>query len=167
MRRKTVEEYVETIFVLEKKEGAAHTGKIAEEMGVKPPSVTEMLRKLQDSGFVKYKPFIGANLTSSGKKKARELMARHRVIADFIEILGVDRKMAEIDACQIEHHVSGITMQRLEKFVEFVRNSPQDPRWMEHFKHYLKTGVRIGCSSCMKEDKLDPAENKIERKREL
>ncbi len=155
MRRKTVEEYVETIFVLEKKEGAAHTGKIADVMGVKPPSVTEMLRKLQKSGFVKYKPFIGANLTSSGKKKAQELMERHRVIADFLEILGVDRELAEIDACQIEHHVSGITMQRLEKFVEFVGDSPRDPKWMEHFKHYLETGEKIGCSSCMEEDKLD------------
>ncbi|MDP7265021.1 MAG: metal-dependent transcriptional regulator [Candidatus Thermoplasmatota archaeon] len=156
MRRKTVEEYVETIFVLEKKEGAAHTGKIAEVMGVKPPSVTEMLQKLQESGFVKYKPFIGANLTSSGKNKARKLMDRHRVIADFIEILGVDRELAEIDACQLEHHVSETTMQRLEKFVEFVRDSPQDPRWMEHFKHYLKTGVKIGCGSCMEENKFDP-----------
>lgn len=160
-----MEEYVETIFVLEKKEGAAHTGKIADVMGVKPPSVTEMLRKLQESGFVIYKPFIGANLTSSGLKKARELMDRHRVIADFLEILGVERELAEIDACQIEHHVSGITMQRLEKFVEFVRDSPRDPRWMEHFKLYLKTGERIGCSSCMNEAKLDLVGNKIERKR--
>lgn len=160
MRRKTVEEYVETIFVLEKKEGAAHTGKIAEVMGVKPPSVTEMLRKLQESGFVKYKPFIGANLTSSGREKARELMDRHRVIADFLEILGVDRELAEIDACQIEHHVRGTTMERLEKFVEFVRDSPQDHRWIEHFKHYLKTGVRIGCRSCMTEEKLDLGDKK-------
>ena len=148
MRKKTIEEYIETIWILEKREGRAHTGMIASEMAVKPPSVTEMLRKLQDEGLVKYELYTGAILTPLGKKMARELMRKHKLIADFIVILGIERELAEIDACQIEHHVSSKTMERLEKFVEFVHGAPQDPKWIEHFKRYCETGERSMCDFC-------------------
>ena len=122
MRHKTIEEYIETICVLERRNGRAQTGLIASRLGVKPPSITEMLQKLEREGLIKYESYSGATLTSSGKKMARELMQKHRVIADLLEILGIDRERAETDACEIEHHVSPETLKRLEKFVEFARN---------------------------------------------
>jgi DtxR family transcriptional regulator, Mn-dependent transcriptional regulator len=124
MRHKTIEEYIETICVLERRHGRAQTGMIALEMGVKPPSITEMLQKLEREGLVQYESYNGAILTASGKRLARELMQRHRIIADLLEILGLDRDLAEQDACQIEHHVSPDTLERLELFVEFARNDP-------------------------------------------
>jgi DtxR family Mn-dependent transcriptional regulator len=121
MRHKTIEEYIETISVLEQKHGRAQTGMIAACMGVKPPSITEMLQKLEKEGLVHYESYNGAVLTGSGKKMARELMQKHRIIANLLEILGIDRELAEVDACEIEHHVSGKTLKRLEQFVEFAR----------------------------------------------
>ena len=122
MRHKTIEEYIETICALEQLDGRAQTCMIASCMGVKPPSITEMLQKLEREGLIHYESYNGATLTSSGKKMARELMQKHRVIADLLEILGIDRDQAETDACEIEHHVSPETLKRLEKFVEFARN---------------------------------------------
>jgi len=119
MRHKTIEEYIETIFVLEQRNGRAQTGMIAAQMGVKPPSITEMLQKLDSEGLIHYESYDGATLTRSGKKMARDLMQKHRIIADFLEIFGIDRELAEADACQIEHHVSTKTLKRLEQFVEF------------------------------------------------
>ena len=145
MRRKTVEEYIETIYVLEKKDGVAHTGQIALELGVRPPTVTEMLQKLKKDGLVKYEAYLGANLTTKGKRMGRELMKKHKVLADLLEIIGVSRDLAEVDACKIEHHVSKETLERLEKFVEFVKDSPKDPRWLEHFNEYCNSGKRPGC----------------------
>ena len=142
MRRVTKEEYIETIFKFAKKGGKAQTGQIAEHMDVKPPSVTEMLGKLQDEGLVKYEPYLGATLTDKGNKLAEELMARHKVIADFLEIIGVEREKADNDACQIEHHVSKATAEQLRKFVEFIRTAPRDPQWIENFKKYCETGKR-------------------------
>lgn len=121
MRHKTIEEYIETIFLLEQRYGRAQTGMIAAQMGVKPPSTTEMLRKLQTEGLVHYESYTGATLTGRGKTMARELMQKHRVIANLLEIMGIDRELAEADACEIEHHVSPESLDRLEKFVEFVR----------------------------------------------
>ena len=122
MRHKTIEEYIETICVLEQRNGRAQTGMIASRMGVKPPSITEMLQKLEREGLIQYESYNGAILTGSGKKLARELMQKHRIIANLLEILGINQELAEVDACQIEHHVSPETLKRLEQFVEFARN---------------------------------------------
>jgi DtxR family transcriptional regulator, Mn-dependent transcriptional regulator len=146
MKRKTTEEYVETIFILQNTNGFAKTGKISSEMGIQPSSVTEMLQKLQEEGYIQYEPYKGAVLTEAGKELAREVMKKHKIIADFLEIIGVERELAEADACQIEHHVTVKTLQRLGKFVEFINNAPHEPRWLEHFNHYIKTGERRQCS---------------------
>ena len=122
MRHKTIEEYIETIYALEQRYGRALTGMIAEQMKVKPPSITEMLQKLEREGLIQYESYTGAVLTASGRKMAQELMEKHRIIADLLEITGIDRDLAEADACQIEHHVSKKTLKQLEQFVNFSRN---------------------------------------------
>ena len=83
--------------------------------------------------------------TAKGKKMAKELMQKHKTLAEFLEIIGVEREDADIDACQIEHHVSLGTMKQLNKFVVFVREAPRDPKWLEHFKQFCKTGKRPDC----------------------
>jgi len=145
MKRKTTEEYIETIYVLQQQDGYAKTGKISLQMDVKPSSVTEMLQKLQRERYIEYKPYKGALLTDFGNKIAHDLMKKHKIIADFLEIIGIQRELAEADACQIEHHVTVKTLERLGKFVEFINNAPHKPQWIEHFHHYLETGKRKIC----------------------
>lgn len=145
MKTKTVEEYIEVIYALQKRHGHVHTNDLASTLGVAPPSVTEMLQKLADEKLVNYVPYHGVTLTKDGEKMAKELMQKHKTLADFLEIIGVYRKDAEIDACQIEHHVSTQTMYQLNKFVEFVRDAPRGPKWLEHFKYFCKTGERLRC----------------------
>ena len=134
MRPKTIEEYIETICVLEQRNGRAQTGMIAAQMGVKPPSITEMLQKLEREGLIHYESYNGAILTSSGKKMARELMQKHRIIANLLETLGIDQELAEVDACQIEHHVSPETLKTLEQFVEFARNDSAATESIRRFR---------------------------------
>lgn len=138
MRHTTVEEYIETIFVLEQENGRAQTGMIAAQMGVKPPTITEMLWKLEDAGLIRYESYNGAILTLSGRKMAQELMQKHRIIADFLEIFGIDRELAEVDACQIEHHVSVKTLKRLEQFVEFARHDAVTTESIRRFRSVLE-----------------------------
>lgn len=140
IKRKTTEEYIETIYVLQQRDEYAKTGKISLEMGIRPSSVTEMLQKLQTEGYIEYKPYKGAQLTDFGKTIAHELMNKQKIIADFLEIIGIKRELAEADACQIEHHVTAKTLGRIEKFVEFVNNAPNEQQWREQFRHYLETG---------------------------
>jgi DtxR family Mn-dependent transcriptional regulator len=60
-------------------------------------------------------------------------------------IIGVDEKIANEDACKIEHIVNPKTMDRLTKFVEFVNRFEDSPKWLDHFKHFYETGEYIEC----------------------
>ncbi len=140
MRKKSVEEYIEKIYALGGEKKPVHTGDVAEAMGVSPPSVTEMMHKLATEGYVEYSPYKGVHLTEKGIALARALEKRHRVLAEFLRIIGVDEETAEKDACEIEHHVDPETMKQLSLFVEFIQRSPGNPRWLEHFRHFVRTG---------------------------
>ena len=150
LHKKTIEEYMEIIYILEKRDGRAHTTRIAAEKEVSAPTVTEMLDKLQKEGYIEYEKFRGAKLTPSGMDIAKKLMNKHQVIADFFEIIGIERNLAEIDACQIEHYVHKKTMVQLGRFVEFVNDAPEIPRWLEHYKQFCETGDRGECDDCVK-----------------
>lgn len=146
MKIKTIEEYIEVIYALQKRHGHVHTNDVASVLGVAPPSVTEMMQKLSTNKLVNYVPYHGVTLTSSGEKMAMELLDKHNTLAQFLEILGVDKKDAEIDACQIEHHVSSQTIEKLHSFVEFVQEAPRDQLWLHHFRHFCETGERLKCT---------------------
>jgi DtxR family transcriptional regulator, manganese transport regulator len=143
---KTIEEYVEAIYTLEMRSGRAHTTDIALILNIKPPSVTEMLQKLHDMDLVIYEPYRGAKLTPPGMKMAQELMQSHKTLVEFFEIIGIDNETAEVDACQIEHHVAAKTMKQLRKFVEFIQKAPCEPIWVKHFEYFDKTGIRKKCN---------------------
>lgn len=138
MRRKTKEEYIEIICLLEREQGRAQTGMIAEAIDVKPPSVTEMLRKLEEKGLIIYEPYAGATLTPAGLEMARDLRQRHRTFADLLGLLGVDAGTAEADACQFEHHVSSETLEHLRLFLEFLRESPEGRQSLEDFREFRR-----------------------------
>lgn len=95
-----------------------------------------MLQKLHDMQLVIYTPHRGAVLSSSGAKMAQELMQKHRTLAEFFEIIGIDKETAEVDACQIEHHATAKTIRQLNNFIKFVQKAPCDPIEVKETPHY-------------------------------
>ncbi len=145
MTSQSVEDYLETIYELVKAQGYVRTTEISSNLGIKPPSVTEMIQKLDENGFLIYKKYKGVKLTLKGEKLARSIKQRHIALAKFLEILGIDKEIAEKDACRIEHNVHTKTMKRLSKFVDFVHEMSHHPTWLKHFEHYVKTGNHVEC----------------------
>lgn len=141
----TFERYVEAVRDLEEEEKRARTKDIAEMLKVREASVTEMLRKLKDEGLVEYEPYRGAKLTGEGRHLAEELTNKHSTLADFLRLIGVDGKTAEADACKIEHIVNSKTMEKLRKFLDFGKEAPEKPKWLEHYKQFVKTGKHPEC----------------------
>jgi DtxR family Mn-dependent transcriptional regulator len=137
---KTEESYLERIHELSKEKNYANVVDIAAAMNVKPSSVTYMLQKLDELGVVKYKRYRGVTLTQKGEALARSLNKRHKTLRNFLEILGVDKAIAEQDACEMEHSIHRETIDKLTKFLKFIEEAPKSPKWLEHFKHYEKTG---------------------------
>lgn len=111
-----MENYLETVLVLEREHGHAHVKDIAQTLGIKMPSVTQALGKLKKASLVNYGRYGAVTLTARGRAIGRRFMKDHRVLARFFRgVLGVDPAVAEEDACRIEHVISRRTLDKLEK----------------------------------------------------
>jgi len=146
MRKKTIEDYVELIYIIQNKKEKVHTSDIASAFNINPASVTEIFQKLSDEGYINYEKYTGVTLTEKGKKIAMNTKKKHETLKNFLILLGVDEKIADEDACKIEHNIDQKTMGKLRKFVEFAKLEDGCTRWLDHFKYYDETGKYILCT---------------------
>ncbi len=101
-----MEEYLETIYRLEVDGVVARTGEVAKELGVAPPSVTDMLQKLEKAGLVDYEAYHGVVLTEKGREVGRRILGRHRIMQAFLqEVCGMGHRAAHDSACDMEHSI--------------------------------------------------------------
>jgi DtxR family transcriptional regulator, Mn-dependent transcriptional regulator len=113
------EDYLEAVLVLERTDGPVRVTALADRLGVSKPSVSAALAGLARRGLVRHERYGGVELTSRGRRVARETDRRHQLLRGFlVNVLGVDARTAERDACRLEHGLSQATVKRL---VEFVR----------------------------------------------
>lgn len=140
MYSKTIEDYLEAIHNIIQRKGYARTKDISRELEISPPSVTEMLRKLDGMKLVDYERYSGVTLTPEGERIARAVKTRHETLKKLLKIILVSDKTAEIDACNVEHEISPETVEQLTKFVRFVESAPMYPKWLEHFREFCRTG---------------------------
>ena len=115
------ENYLETILVLTKKNGSVRSIDIADAMQFTKASVSRAMSILKRDNYIIMQPDGSIILTKEGQNKAAEVYDRHVTLTRFInEVLGVEVKIAEKDACRIEHIISpetfaGIKMQLTKK----------------------------------------------------
>lgn len=104
-QRKSVEDYLKTIYILSKGQ-PVHGVDIARELGVSRPTVSVTLKALGEEGYVFVDEMHHVHLTKSGRRIAMETYERHNTFRMLLMRLGVDEKTAAADACQMEHAVS-------------------------------------------------------------
>lgn len=119
-----MEDYLEVIAELVKQKGYATTLDISRYMSVSAPSVTKMLQRLDEGGYLKYERYHGINLTAKGSSIAESIRQRHGILLEFFGMLGITGKAADTDVEGVEHYLNTNTLERLEKFVEFLRVNP-------------------------------------------
>ncbi len=141
----SAEDYLEALYLLIKDKDEIGTSDIASFLGVKLPSVTEMMGKLKKKGLVNHEKYGEISLTTRGKEVAKEISNRHEDLVSFLELLGVDNESAQLDACKIEHVVGQNTMQKLRKFLEFATGAPEEPIWLKHYRKFVETDERSEC----------------------
>lgn len=146
MRTRTIEDYVELVYNIQKKKERVQTNDIASALNINPASVTEIFQKLSNEGYIEYEKYSGVELTEKGRKIAIKTKKKHDTLKKFLIILGVSEEIADEDACKIEHNVNQETMEILRKFVKFARLEDGCSRWLDHFKYYDETGKYIKCS---------------------
>jgi len=85
---------------------------------VSSPSVTKMLQRLDESKYLRYEKYRGINLTNEGTAVAENIREKHRLLAEFFKMIGVDDNIANIDAEGIEHHLHPETLKKLQHFIK-------------------------------------------------
>jgi DtxR family Mn-dependent transcriptional regulator len=151
----SLEDYLETIFNLTAEKGIARSRDIAERLKVTRSSVTGALRALAEKGFVSYAPYEVTTLTEKGERVGRSIARKHRVLRDFlVEVLAVEPEEAERAACGMEHAVSGVVIDRLVNFADFLRTCPRAGNKWIHGLAYKCEYARYDlseCESCIEE----------------
>lgn len=121
------EEYLEAIYSLEEQGTPATTSEIAGKLNVSPASVTEMLKKLDGDGFLKYSPYKGAELTRKGERHARKIKRKHRLLERFLhDVLGIGKAKVHPEACRLEHGLSDESADALDRLMDHPVECPDD-----------------------------------------
>jgi DtxR family Mn-dependent transcriptional regulator len=115
MHTQAVEDYLKTIYEIEREQGKVATTVLAEQLGVAPASATGMIKKLAEMDLVAHEPYQGVLLTQTGRKIALEIIRHHRLIELFLaETLDVPWDQVHAEAHKIEHVLSEDLVDRID-----------------------------------------------------
>ena len=117
--RESEEMYLETILRLQQRKAGVRSVDVAEELGYVKSSVSRGVNLLKKKGYILIDGETGAiTFTEVGRKRAENVYGRHRVLTAALMKLGAEQRLAEENACRIEHVVSEEMMEIFRKFVE-------------------------------------------------
>ncbi len=119
-----VEDYLERILELINSKGYARVVDIASALKISQASVTNMVQRLDAEGLLKYEKYRGLVLTGAGERLARKITRRHRLLTDFLKLLGLDEQVIYHDVEGMEHHISPPTLRAIEALALQLRRRP-------------------------------------------
>lgn len=112
------EDYLETILILQNKNGYVRSIDIAQSLGYSKPSISRAMANLKKEEYIEMDSKGLITFTQKGLETAEMIYNRHLIITNFlIKSLGVDEKVAEDDACKIEHIISVDTFEKMKEYL--------------------------------------------------
>ena len=121
----SAEDYLERIHELIEEKGYARVVDIASSLKVKQASVTSMVQKLGEAGYLKYEKHRGLILTDKGSDVARRIRNRHETLSRFFSLFDLDAESQRQDIEGIEHYLSPDTVQILADLAHFFEQNPE------------------------------------------
>ncbi|MBI5214583.1 MAG: metal-dependent transcriptional regulator [Ignavibacteriae bacterium] len=129
MTNSSTEDYIKSIYRLEREDETVLTTSLAKHLGVGAGSVTDMIKKLSDRQLLHYEPYQGVKLTEDGKRLALKMVRRHRLWEMFlVTFLNYTWDEVHDEAERLEHVTSDELENRLDKALGFPKVDPHgDP----------------------------------------
>ena len=112
------EMYLETIYVLSKKNPFVRSVDVSEYLGYSKPSVSRAVGLLKNAGYITVEPSGALKLTEDGLSVADMMFERHTILCNCLEKLGVPAEVAAKDACKIEHVISEESFEAIKKYIQ-------------------------------------------------
>lgn len=113
----SVQDYLETIYVLNDRVAQVRSIDIANELSYSKPSVSVAMKNLRANGYIEVSTEGFITLTESGLQIAQTVYERHSLMTQFLIYLGVDPEIAKEDACMMEHDISAESFEALKKHI--------------------------------------------------
>lgn len=115
--QESAENYLETIYMLQKRKGQVRSIDIANELSFSKPSISVAIKNLKAGGYVAVDGNGFITLCPLGLEIAQKIYERHTLLSDCLTALGVDPKTAVEDACRVEHVISAETFEAIKRHV--------------------------------------------------
>ena len=127
------EDYIEMIYRLTMENNKVQVKDISNKLNIKPPSVTKMIKKLNNKNILNYKKYDNIELTPLGFQVGEKLLSRHNTIKEFLNILGIEDSIHE-ETETMEHTINLETLIKIEELINFFYENEDILR---KFKYYL------------------------------
>lgn len=137
-----MEDYLELIVKLKQENKVVRVRDIAKGMHVKMPSVTSMLNSLAKKDLINHQRYEYVDLTPLGLRQAQKALHKHRILFNFLKnVLKINSKQADNEACRMEHAVSSATLKTLVEFIGFIESCPKGSfDFWGYFKSHCQQG---------------------------
>lgn len=144
----THEMYLKVIYRLRQENEVARVRDMAKGLGVTPGTVSAVLKKLERAGLLLHDPYGAIKLTSAGERVAECVIRKFDTIRSLLtDVLGLDAEIAELDACTMEHAVSPVTINRMERLLRLVHSGRIDVQAMSRASSARSKATCIDCES--------------------
>ena len=132
----SMEDYLERIAEIVADQGFVSVTDVAERLDIQRASVSVMIKRLAELGYLNHIPYRGFTLTAAGAKIAARVRARHETLTEFFKMLGLSDASLEKDVEGIEHHISSETLQQFRQLISFWK---AHPTLAEDYAKFLKS----------------------------
>ncbi len=122
---RSVEDYLKAVYSLTVRGEAASTSSLAEALDIQPASVTGMVKRLAEGGYVEHARYRGVRLTETGTREALRIIRRHRLLETYLHVqLGYSWDDVHAEAERLEHAASEELIDRMAAVLEYPRHDP-------------------------------------------
>ena len=111
----SLEDYLETILLLQKRLGQVRSIDIANEMNFSKSSVSVAMKNLREKGYITMAENGYITLTENGSQRANNVLERHTILSNWLMKIGVSEEVAKQDACRVEHDLSEESFEAIKK----------------------------------------------------
>lgn len=138
------EDYLDIIYTLIKEKGYARIKDIAEKLNISLPSVSEMVQKFLEKGYIIHEKNAPIMLTKKGQEIAKIVKIKHATFKKFFEMILVPEEIAKKDSLKIEHNLNTRTIEQLQRFTEFFDDSKIFHKELGKFRYYCENKRKVG-----------------------
>ena len=150
------EEYLKTIYLLEKNNKKVRVTDIANKLKITKPSVNKAIKTLKEMNLIEYEVYGDIALTDNAEKIAKNIIKRQDILKMFlVEILEIEDKQATKEAIAMKHAISEKTAQKLDKYISQILNLGDLDCGYDANREKCRNCVKITAKNRMKKNKED------------